>query len=115
MRSKQRGVSFLGLIFVGGTIACVGIIAAQVVPTAVEYQAITKAVKKASMEGNTVAEIRTIFEKITPIDDIKSVKPGDLDMTKQGDKVVVSFAYTKVIHLAGPGYLLLKYNGSSSK
>ena len=37
----------------------------------------------------------------------------DLDVTKDGDKVVVSFAYDKEIHLFGPAFLLLKYAGQS--
>ena len=36
----------------------------------------------------------------------------DLEVTKEGDKVVVSFAYQREIHLAGPAYLTLKYAGS---
>jgi hypothetical protein len=88
------------------------VVAAQVFPTVVEYQAIVKAVRKASA-GNTVPEVRLIFEKATAIDDITSLKPADLDITKNNDKVVVSFAYTREIHLAGPAYLVLKYSGSS--
>ena len=45
------------------------------------------------------------------IDDIKSVTGKDLDVTKDGDKVVVKFAYNREIHLFGPAFLLLKYAG----
>ena len=111
-RSGQRGISFLGIIFFGGIVACTGIVAAQVFPTVLEYQAVLKAINKAK-EGNTVAEVRTIYEKASAVDNIEAVKPGDLEITKDGDKVIVSFAYSKEIHLAGPGYLLLKYSGRS--
>ena len=46
LKSKQRGLSFLGLLFFGGLLAVLGIIAAQVVPTAIEYQAVLKAATK---------------------------------------------------------------------
>ena len=36
-----------------------------------------------------------------------------LVVSKEGDKTVVTFAYTREIHLAGPAYLLLKYDGRS--
>jgi beta-lactam-binding protein with PASTA domain len=111
-KSRQRGISFIGLVFVGGVLAVTGVVAAQVFPTLVEYQAILKAVNKAK-EGNSVAEVRSIFDKASAIDDIKSVAPKDLEVTKEGDKVVVSFAYNKEIHLAGPTYLLIKYSGRS--
>ncbi|MFM7330666.1 MAG: DUF4845 domain-containing protein, partial [Brachymonas sp.] len=96
-------------------LAFVGVVGAQVVPTLVEYQAITKAVKKAANESSTVAEVRTSFEKTQNIEDIKAIGPKDLEVTKSGDKVVVNFAYNKEIHLGGPAYLLLKYAGSSAK
>lgn len=111
-KSRQRGISFLGLIFVGGVLAISGVIAAQVFPTFVEFQAVTKAVQKAS-EGSTVIEVRTIFDRATEIDAITSIKAKDLEVTKEDDRIVVKFAYQREIHLAGPAYLTLKYTGRS--
>ena len=112
MKYQQRGISLIGFLFVGGVLACTGIVAAQVLPTLIEFQAITKAASKASA-GNTVAEVRSIFDKAGAIDDIHSVSGKDLQVSKEGDKTVVAFAYTREIHLAGPAFLLLKYSGRS--
>ena len=112
MKSKQRGISFVGLLFVGGILAFAGVIGAQVAPTFMEYQTINKAIGKAK-EGNTVAEVRTNFDKTAAVDDIKSISGKDLDVTKQGDKIVIAFSYSKEIHIGGPAYLVLKYAGSS--
>lgn len=112
MKYQQRGISFIGLLFVGGVVACAGILAAQVAPTLIEYQAINKAANKAK-DGNTVAEVRSVFDKAAAIDDISSISGKDLEVTKEGDKTVVAFAYTREIHMAGPAFLLLKYNGRS--
>ncbi len=111
-RRKQRGISFIGLLFVAVVLACVGVVAAQVIPTLIEYQAILKAVNKAK-EGTTVPEVRAIFDRAQAIDDFKSVSGKDLEVKKVGEKVVVSFAYDREIHLFGPAYLLLKYRGES--
>lgn len=111
-RSRQRGVSFLGLLIVGGFLAVAGVITAQIVPTAIEYQAVVKAANKAS-QGSTVAEVRSLFDKAAAIDNINSIMGKDLEVTKEGDKIVVIFAYQREIHLAGPGYLTLKYAGRS--
>src|SRR5689334_12367274 len=110
--SRQSGMGFIGILFVVGVLACGGVIAAQVFPTVVEYQAILKAAQKAS-GGNSVPEVRQIFDKAADIDDIKSVKGRDLEISKEGDKVIVKFAYNREIHLAGPAFLLLKYVGQS--
>ena len=112
MKNRQRGISFIGILFVGGVLAFTAVIAAQVFPTLVELQAITKAASKAK-EGNSVPEVRSIFDKAAQIDDIKSITGKDLEIGKEGDKVVVSFAYNKEIHIGGPVYLLLKYTGRS--
>lgn len=111
-RSKQHGISFLGLLVVGGLVAVTGVVVAQVIPTLIEWQAIEKAANRASA-GNTVVEVRNLFDKSAAVDDIKSVSGKDIEITKQGDKTVVSYAYTREIHLAGPAYLTLKYAGRS--
>ena len=111
-QSRQRGISFIGLLFVAIVIACVGVVAAQVIPTLIEWQAIDKAANKAK-EGTTVPEVRAIFDRAQAIDDFKSVAGKDLEVQKVGDKVVVSYAYTREIHLFGPAWLVLKYKGQS--
>ncbi len=113
-RSRQRGLSFLGLLVVGGVLAMGGVVVAQIVPTAIEYQAVLKAATKAT-QGTSVAEVRSIFDKAAVIDNIKSITGRDIEISKEGDKIVVSFAYQREIHLAGPGYLTLKYAGRSKE
>lgn len=110
---KQRGITLIGLIFWGAVLAFIVVIGAQAVPTATEYFAIQKAVDQAAKAGPTVADIRAAYAKIADVDYITSVTPQDLDITKVNDKVVVSFAYDKEIHIAGPVYLLIKYKGQS--
>ena len=112
-RSKQRGISFFGLLILGIVLALLAIVGAKVVPTATEYMGIMKAVKKAAAESNTVQEVRGSFDRTASVDYITSIEGKDLEVTKNGDKVVVSFAYDKEIALAGPAYLLIKYRGSS--
>lgn len=112
VRSRQRGLSFIGLLIVGGLLAVTGVVAAEAFPTVIEFEAVKKAVNKASL-GNSVPEVRTIFDKAADIDNIKSITGKDLEVSKEGDKVVVKFAYQREIHLAGPAYLTLKYEGRS--
>ncbi len=115
MKSKQRGVSFIGLLFVGGTLVCLGIIGAQAFPTFLEYESIKKALNKATQDANTVGEVRTTFDKIASVENIKSLTGKDLEITKEDYKIVASFAYNKEINMTGPMYLLIKYSGKSYK
>lgn len=111
-RKQQRGLTFLGLLVVGILLALAGVVFAQVVPTYIEYLAVQKAVDKASA-GETVAEVRSIFDKAATIDNITTISGKSLEVGKEGNKVVVSFAYERDIHLTGPAYLVMRYTGRS--
>jgi Domain of unknown function (DUF4845) len=115
LKSRQRGISFIGLLIIAAVLAFAGVIGAQAVPTVIEFQAIKKAAHKAANEGATPADVRRIFDKSQAIDDFKSIAGKDLDVTKAGDKVVVGFAYNKEIPIGGPAFLLLKYAYSTAK
>ncbi|WP_325001667.1 DUF4845 domain-containing protein [Ramlibacter sp.] len=107
-RSRQSGISFFGLIIVIAVLAAVGVVVAQAVPTAVEYQAAVKAAERAKDGANPV-EVRAAFDRSAQIDDIKSITARDLEITRAGDRNVVKFAYNKEIHMFGPAFLLIKY------
>ena len=114
-RFGQRGISFLGLLFVGVVIACVVLVGLKVLPTYIEYLAIEKAAKKAATDGTTVAEVQASFDRTAAVDNIDTIVGKDLEITKDGDRIVVRFAYERELLLFGPAYLLLKYSGQSDK
>ena len=108
-RSRQRGLSFISLIFIAFFAVAVFAIGGQSIPMFLEYQAVRKAALKASKEGNSVPEIRAIFDRATMIDDIKSVSGSDLDVFKRGEKTVVSVKYSREIELVGPAFLVYRF------
>ncbi|MBK7002021.1 MAG: DUF4845 domain-containing protein [Rhodoferax sp.] len=114
-KSTQRGISLIGLVYNGVVLACVGLVGAQVLPTYMEYTAVIKAVNKAASEGGAVVEVRSTFDKMAQIDDIRTISSKDLEITKEGEKVVVKFEYQREVHLAGPAWLTMKYAGRSGK
>jgi hypothetical protein len=112
---RQRGVTLFGLMFWAVLIGFGALITMRVLPTLNEYYTIQRAVEKIAKEGgSTVPEIRYAFEKQKQIEySITSIEGKDLKITKENDKVVVSFAYDKEIELMAPVYLLIKYEGRS--
>jgi Tfp pilus assembly major pilin PilA len=112
----QRGLSLIGLLFWGGVIAVLAVVAMKVFPTVLEYYTVQKVVDRiAAGNPSTVPQVRQEFERATQVEySIQSIKSGDLAISKDGnDKVVIEFAYDKEIDLAGPVYLLIKYRGKS--
>lgn len=112
MKRQERGLGLVGLILVSAMVAVFGLVLVQVVPTVIEYQTIQRAAQRAA-EGNTVAEVRNLFDKAATIDDIHSIDGRDLEISKQNDRVIVEFAYEREIHLAGPAWLVMRYSGRS--
>lgn len=112
---RQRGITLLGLLLWAIIIGFLALLSMRVLPTVNEYFTIQKAVNKIAAEGlSTVPEIRTAFEKTKEIEySIQSISGKDLDITKENDKVVISFAYDKEVEIANPVFLLIKYRGSS--
>ena len=110
--SKQYGISLLGLTFVMVVLALGGVLGAQALPTVIEYQAVLKAVNKAQ-HASTVPEVRQIPDISAQIDDINSISGKDLVVAKDGDKMMIKFAYNREIHMFGPAWLTLKYAGQS--
>lgn len=110
LRSRQRGITFFGLLFNAALFAVLGVVGAQVVPTYLEYIAVGRAAESAR-SGQTPAEARVLFDKAAAINDIKSIAGKDIEVTKEGEKVVVAYAYQREIHLVGPAFLTLKYSG----
>ncbi|MES2229662.1 MAG: DUF4845 domain-containing protein [Burkholderiaceae bacterium] len=114
-RQRQRGITLFGLLLWAIVVGFVALIVMKVLPTMNEYFTIQKAINKIAQEGgSTVPEIRAAFERTKEIEySISSISAKDLKITKENDKVVISFAYDKEIELMSPVYLLIKYEGRS--
>ena len=114
-RSLQRGVTLFGLVFWSVCVGFVAYVLVRTVPTLNEYFTVQRAVEQiARSQPATVAEARAAFEKQRDIEySITSITGKDLIITKENDKVVVAFAYDKLVPIYGPVYILIKYEGRS--
>ena len=114
----QRGVTLISLIIVGALVAMVAVVGIKVAPDVIEYFTIVKDVKATaqdpSIKGATVAEIRRAFQRRAQIDGINAISENDLDISKEGNEIVISFAYSKKVPLYGPVSFLIDFQGSSS-
>jgi uncharacterized protein DUF4845 len=114
-RNGQRGVTLFGLLFWAVVVGFLALIGMRVLPALNEYFTIKRTINKVASEGATVPEIRTAFERQKDIEySITSISGKDLNITKENDKVVVSFAYEKEVELVKPVYLLIKFEGHSN-
>jgi Domain of unknown function (DUF4845) len=110
---RQRGVTLFGLMLWAIVLGFGGYVAVRTLPTINEYYTIQNTIAKiAATNPTTVGEIRSAFDKQKQIEySISSISGNDLDITKENDRVVISFAYEKEIELVDPAFLLIKYKG----
>ena len=112
---RQRGITLFGLMFWAILVGFSGYVLVRTLPTVNEYLTIQRTVKQiAESSPGTVAETRQAFDKQKSIEySIEAISGKDLIVTKENDKVVVAFAYDKLIPIYGPVNLLIKYEGRS--
>ena len=115
----QRGVSLNGLMIGGVIFALVALLAMKALPPWIEYGNLLKAVKGTAADGSlkeaSVSQVRAAFGKRAEMDDIKSVTPQDIQVTKEGSELVISFEYSKKVPLFGNTSLVFDFEGSSAK
>lgn len=104
MRSRQQGVSLSGVIVWLAVLGFLGVMAAKLLPSFTEYYNVRKVFAAMDAAGDlkgTVREIRGSFERRAVIDDIRSIRPEDLEIGKEGGETVVSASWSQKIHMVG--------------
>jgi hypothetical protein len=109
----QRGLSLVGLVFVGLIVVALLALGFRIVPAVVEYIAIERAVQKIKNEATTVRDIQAAFDRHATIDDITAITSRDLDITKEGDRIVISYAYQKKIPVLDNVSLVIDFAGTT--
>ncbi|MDE2598561.1 MAG: DUF4845 domain-containing protein [Rhodocyclaceae bacterium] len=116
----QRGFTLTKLLLICAVAGVVALLAMKLAPEYIEYYKIKTGVLAVAQEANgnpnaTVPDIRRAFERHAEIDHIKNFEPKDLDISKEGGRVVVEFAYERKVHLFKNISILIEFAGSSAE
>ena len=117
MRKQQRGIGFPFVFMVGVVLALAVVGAMKIAPAYVDFMTVKKAVAAiAAGEGRVgnVSEIRKAFGRRAVIDNITVVTPEELEISKDGGDVVISFAYAKKIPLFANVSVLIDFAASTA-
>jgi hypothetical protein len=116
MRARQRGITLMGLIIGSFVLVLVALLAMRLLPSYIEYFTIKKAIvgiaKQTGGEGN-VSDVRRAFENRMAVDDIKSVQPSDLAITKEGSGFLITAAYRREVPLFANIGVYIDFEASS--
>jgi len=94
----QRGVTLMGLIILLFVAIFIAMLGFKLIPAYIDFYTAKKAINAVARQGSSVAEIRRSFDLRSAIDDVK-VRASDLEITKEGNEMVVGFAYRKEVPL----------------
>jgi Domain of unknown function (DUF4845) len=114
---RQRGIGFLGIFLILVLVVIGAIIGMKLVPAYIEFFSVQRILRgmKQEIEGASVKDIRAAFDRRATTDYISSVKGGDLDVSKEGGRVVVTAAYEVRIPLFANISVVLDFNASTTK
>ena len=66
---RQRGLTLIGLLFWGGIVAVLAVVAMKVFPTVLEYYTVQRVVDRiAAGNPSTVPQVRQEFDKATTVE-----------------------------------------------
>jgi hypothetical protein len=116
---RQRGLTLTGFIVWAIILAFVALLGMKLGPAYAEYYSIKKQFQAIAADPGVIAggkrEAEGAFVRRATMENIKSIGLGDLQIEKQGDRVVISADYEVRIPLVGNISALLTFHPSSEK
>jgi len=113
---SQRGITLMGMLIASMVIVLLAVGGLKMAPAYIEYFKVKKAIVAIAQAnaGGTVADVRRAFDLRAAVDDIDVVAGRDLEVTKEGNELVVSFAYPKRIPMFGNINVVIDFAASSN-
>jgi hypothetical protein len=78
---------------------------------------VQKALQSALDESPTanIAEVRRAFDRKASAGYIESVRPSDIQLSRQGNTITVSLEWQRILHMIGNASILLEFDASASR
>ncbi len=99
---QERGVSLMGLIVTLAVLGFLGLMAAKIMPSYIEYFQVKKVFAAMEQGGDltgTPRDIRRSFDRRNAIEDIHSIRGDDLEINKSGAETTISATWSVKVPL----------------
>ena len=117
-RERQNGLTIMGFLLVAAVVVIFVVVGARMVPAYIEYYSVQKALEKAlagTRDAASITELRRSFDKYLATDYIESVRAQDVELTKDGNVVTASVAWTRILPLVANVSLYLEFDAKASR
>jgi hypothetical protein len=115
---RQGGLSIVGFIIVAALVMFAVMIGFRMVPAYVEAFTVKKVMADTlskTKDGFTLYQFRRDFDLKASADYIESVRGSDVEVTKEGNTLVASASWQRILHLVGNVSLLLDFEATATK
>jgi hypothetical protein len=114
---KQRGLSMTGFLFTTIVVIVVALVAFRVVPSYIEFFTVQKALDLTMQEVTqpTASEIRRSMDRRLSADYVDSVRSSDVLVGREGNSIVATLSWQKVLHMIGNASILLEFEARSTR
>ena len=113
MREQQKGLTLIGLIFVLFIVVVVAVFGMKLVPSFLEFRTAKHAIEAVARTAQSPQEARRAFDNRAAVDDINTIQAKDLEITRDGNTMVIAFAYRKEVPLFNNVGVYIDYAASS--
>ena len=117
MKSRQRGLTMFGFLFVAFVLVAIAMLAMKLVPAYIEFFSVKKILatmgQDSSIKSKSNAEIRSDFSRRASVDYVTMVKPEDLSIDRRGGGTVIAADYEFRTKLFGNVSLVVDFSASS--
>ena len=117
-RHRQDGLTMTGFLFTAIVAVAVVMIGFRMLPPYIEYFTVKKIMAKTlddAKQGFSLYQFRRDFDLKASADYIDSVKGSDIEVSKEGNNLVATAAWTRTLHLVGNVSLLLEFEATTTK
>ncbi|MDP2830088.1 MAG: DUF4845 domain-containing protein [Sulfuricellaceae bacterium] len=118
MKKNQLGMTFFGVVFIGGAIIFTAILGMKMVPAYLEFFSVQKILGAMAKDSgfSTMApiEIRKSFDRRAQIDYVKVIEGKDLEISKSSSGNLAVASYQVVIPIVANVSVLLEFEASTA-
>ncbi len=114
---SERGLSMIGFLFTTAVIIVAALIAFRVGPSYIEYFTVQKALDQTmqDVQDPTAVAIHSSMDRRLSADYVDSVSAADVVVTREGNKIVATMSWQKVLHMIGNASILLDFEARSTR
>jgi len=105
---NERGLSMIGFLFTTAVIIIFALVAFRVGPSYIEYFTVQKAL-------DLTMQIRRSMDRRLSADYVDSVNAADVAIGREGNAIVATLSWQKVLHMIGNASILLEFEARSSR